>query len=143
MLANDIDADGNGIELAGVTPEPTAAVAIDDNGTPGDASDDALLLTPGDGFEDGTEIGYTITDDAGATSDATVTVALLAGGDAGDELIVTTANDAIAQDGELSLREAVAGGERARGRRHDHLRRRPQGRPRSSSTAARSPSATT
>ncbi len=107
VLANDVDADGNGIDLAGFTPEPTAAIAIDDNGTPGDASDDALLLTPGDGFEDGTEIGYTITDDAGATSDATVTVALLAGGDAGDELIVTTTNDVIAQDGELSLREAV------------------------------------
>ena len=105
VLANDIDADGNGIDLAGFRPEPTATLAIDDNGTPGDASDDALLLTPGDGFVDGTEVFYTITDDAGAKDTGRVTVALLAGGE--DDLVVTTTADVIAQDGELSLREAV------------------------------------
>ena len=65
-------------------------MAIDDNGTPGDPSDDFVTYTPDANYDGPTDsFDYTITDDNGNTSTATVTVTVIPTPDAADDSITT------------------------------------------------------
>jgi len=77
VLANDADPDGDAISIAGfATISITGGtIAIDDNGTPVNPSDDLLLYTPGDGFTGTDSFFYTISD-GNLTSTAAVNVTI-------------------------------------------------------------------
>ena len=75
VLANDVDANGDPISLESVTqPVSGAAVSINDNGTPGDATDDYVVVNPDGPFEGTTSFTYTINDGAGGQDTGTVLV---------------------------------------------------------------------
>ena len=94
VLANDVDLDG--------VPATIAAVGSVANGT-AVAEGGAIVFTPAPGFADCTSFSYTLDDGEGNTSQTTVRVSVAPDG----PLEVTTANDVIAADGRLSLREAI------------------------------------
>ncbi len=73
LLANDSDADGDALTLAGVTQPAHGTAAIDDNGTPDDAADDRIVYTPAAGFTGSDSFTYTVSDGT-ATDSATVAV---------------------------------------------------------------------
>ncbi len=72
ILANDNDLPSSGI-LTTTTPS-NGVVTINDNGTPNDPSDDFVTYTPDAGFLGTDSFEYTICDDAGNCSTATVTI---------------------------------------------------------------------
>ena len=83
VLANDSDPDtGDGITLIAVTDPPNGNALIDDNGTPGDPTDDFIVYAPDLDFVGSDSFDYTIEDATGLTDTATV------------DLTVTGVNDA-------------------------------------------------
>ena len=73
VMANDSDADGDAFNITAVTNAANGTTVIDDNGTPGDLTDDQVLYTPDAGFVGTDTFDYTITGDEGSDT-ATVTV---------------------------------------------------------------------
>lgn len=78
LLANDSDLDGDTISVVSVTAtsDHGGAVLLDDNGTPGDASDDSVTYTPAPNFFGVDSFQYTIQDSLGLTDTATVFVSV-------------------------------------------------------------------
>jgi len=96
VLANDSDPDGNTLLLASFdsTSSNGGTIARDDNGTPGDTSDDILVYTPSLNFNGVDTFNYTVSD--GTQSDTgSVTVTVTATNDAptADDQSVTTQED--------------------------------------------------
>jgi CSLREA domain-containing protein len=77
-LGNDSDPDGDPLAIAAVTQGANGTVAIDDNGTPDDATDDRLVYTPDAGFSGEDVFSYTVADGRGGAALAQVTVAVAA-----------------------------------------------------------------
>lgn len=76
VLANDSDPDGETVLLHSFdeTSEFNGVVTRDDNGTPGDLSDDSLVYTPPTNAFGIDTFSYTITDGFGGFASATVTI---------------------------------------------------------------------
>ncbi|MEM8629764.1 MAG: Ig-like domain-containing protein [Pseudomonadota bacterium] len=73
VLSNDTDAESDPFSITAVGTPTNGTVEIDDNGTPGNPSDDQIRYTPGSGFQGTASFDYTITGDDGSDT-ATVTV---------------------------------------------------------------------
>ncbi|MFW8637503.1 beta strand repeat-containing protein [Cribrihabitans pelagius] len=74
VLHNDEDIDGDDLEIIAVSDPANGTVTIQDNGTPGDTTDDYVTYQPDADFS-GTDIfTYTISDGNGGTDTATVSV---------------------------------------------------------------------
>lgn len=72
ILANDNDIPTSGTLT--LTDPSNGTVVIDDNGTPDDPSDDTVVYSPGLNFNGTDSFTYTLCDDAGNCSTATVTI---------------------------------------------------------------------
>ncbi len=77
VLANDSDPNGLTLNLVSVTASANGVAVINDNGTPGDASDDFVDYGPNTGFSGSDSFSYTVTN--GAES-ASATVNVIVGG---------------------------------------------------------------
>ena len=78
VLANDSDANGDPLTIT-ASDSPTAnggTTSINNNGTPGDPSDDFIDYTPPAGFAGTDTFTYTISDGRGNSDTATVTVSM-------------------------------------------------------------------
>jgi len=73
VLANDTDADNDPLTIDSFTQATNGTVTLDDNGTPGDATDDLLVYTPDANFNGSDSFTYTTTDGT-VTDTATVNV---------------------------------------------------------------------
>lgn len=76
-LSNDFDADGDAMIIALISQPPagTGSVAVDDNGTPNNPSDDSLIFTPDPHFGQGVyRFTYKVSDGKLDSNVATVTV---------------------------------------------------------------------
>lgn len=100
VLINDSDPDGDALAIKSFTQGSNGMVTLNDNGTSGDTTGDFLVYTPATqsdpsiGFID--SFKYTLSDGNGATSTATVTVAvgkIENGGNGDDTLTGTPGND--------------------------------------------------
>ncbi len=74
VLTNDTDPENNPLTITGASDPPNGTVVINDNGTPGDPTDDRIIYTPDPGFSGTHTFTYTISDGNGGTDTATVTV---------------------------------------------------------------------
>lgn len=74
VLANDIPGTQPPIRISSTTQPASGQVQISDNGTPTIFSDDRIIYTPNTNFTGTDSFRYTITDQRGFTSTATVTV---------------------------------------------------------------------
>ena len=79
VLSNDSDADSDPVSLASFGQGSDGTVSRDDNGTPGDTTDDMLVYTPGAGFSGTDSFTYTVEDGQGGSDTATVTVSEILG----------------------------------------------------------------
>lgn len=77
VIANDSDADGDNLQISefDVTSTNGGSLALDDNGTPDDATDDRITYTPLLNFVGSDTYSYTITDGT-VQNTATVTIAV-------------------------------------------------------------------
>ncbi len=62
VLANDTPPDGAELAIVSVTQGAFGVVAVDDNGTPADTTDDFVVYTPGAAFAGSDSFSYTISD---------------------------------------------------------------------------------
>ena len=101
VLANDTDPNGDDLTIT-ASDSPTAnggTTAINDNGTPGDPTDDFIDYTPATGFAGTDTFTYTIDDGNGGTDTATVTVTVNnAAPVANDDAVSTPTDTALAID---------------------------------------------
>ncbi len=74
VLANDSDADGGSLSLSSVTNPTNGTVAINNNGTPGNLTDDFVTYTPNTGFSGKDSFTYQISDGQGGTGTGVVNV---------------------------------------------------------------------
>ncbi|MEO1095002.1 MAG: pre-peptidase C-terminal domain-containing protein [Cyanobacteria bacterium J06638_28] len=74
VLANDSDADGGSLSFVIDTNPSDGSVIVDNNGTPGDLTDDFVTYTPGAGFSGIDTFTYELSDGQGGTTIGTVTV---------------------------------------------------------------------
>lgn len=74
VLANDSDPDGDSLGLDNFTQASHGSVLRDDNGTPGDNTDDQLTYLPALGWSGVDSYTYSVTDGFGGQDTATVTV---------------------------------------------------------------------
>ena len=77
VLANDSDADGGSLSLSSVTNPTNGTVAINNNGTPGNLTDDFVTYTPNTGFGGKDSFTYQISDGQGGTATGVVNVNVL------------------------------------------------------------------
>ncbi len=103
-LANDVDFGDDGLRLVAAGPAGNGVTSIDDRGTT-DPADDRLLYTPDAGFAGTDRFAYTVRDGGGTVDEGEVLVLVTAPDPEG--FTVTTTEDAVVDNGELSLREAV------------------------------------
>jgi Bacterial Ig domain len=94
VLANDIDLDGAAPSIAGLGPVAGGAAVVEDG---------VIVFTPGKNSPESISFNYTIHDGEGNQDQAVVRVHVVSEG----PLVATTAEDVVANDGLLSLREAV------------------------------------
>ncbi len=80
VLTNDYDPDNDPLTLSAVTAVTTqgGTAVINNNGTPGDPSDDTVVFTPAPGFTGTDSLTYTIDDGQGGTDTAIVVVQVTA-----------------------------------------------------------------
>jgi len=101
VMTNDSDVEGDPLLLASFTSGSDGVVTRNDNGTPGDLTDDTLTYTPDAGFIGTDTFTYTVSDGNSGSDTATVTVTVIAprnsivGTSGADTLNGTTGNDAI------------------------------------------------
>ena len=62
VLSNDSDVEADPLVIASFTQPTNGSVALDDNGTPTDLTDDQLIYTPNPGFAGSDTFSYTISD---------------------------------------------------------------------------------
>lgn len=116
VLINDSDPDGDALAIKSFTQGSNGMVTLNDNSTSGDTTDDFLVYTPATqldptiGFID--SFKYTLSDGNGATSTATVTVAvgkIENGGNGNDTLTGTPGNDRLLGGNGKDTLTALAG----------------------------------
>lgn len=116
VLINDSDPDGDALAIKSFTQGSNGMVTLNDNGTSGDTTDDFLVYTPATqsdpstGFID--SFKYTLSDKNGATSTATVTVAIGKienGGNGNNILTGTPGNDRLLGGNGKDTLTALAG----------------------------------
>ncbi|NET16682.1 MAG: tandem-95 repeat protein, partial [Okeania sp. SIO1H6] len=73
VLDNDTDVDSDPLSIDSFTPATNGTVTLDDNGTPGDTTDDLLVYTPDSDFNGSDSFTYTTTDGT-LTDTATVNI---------------------------------------------------------------------
>ena len=101
VLANDTDANGDDLTITAADSPTTngGTTVINDNGTPGDPTDDFIDYTPALGFTGTDTFTYTISDGNGGTDTATVTVTVNnAAPVANDDAVSTATDTAVAID---------------------------------------------
>lgn len=76
VMANDSDPEGLPFDLVSFTQPAQGTVVREENGTPGDLTDDTLLYTPPNGFEGLTSFSYTIEDAVGQQASTVCQVAV-------------------------------------------------------------------
>jgi hypothetical protein len=74
VLGNDSDPDGDGLAITWVEDPGNGTAAINNNGTPGDPTDDFLVYTPDSTFLGTETFQYAVSDGYGGVTYATVTV---------------------------------------------------------------------
>lgn len=74
VLANVTDLDGDGLAISWFSDGHFGTVAVDDNGTPADPSDDSLVYTPAADWSGTDSFVYAVDDGFGGIGYATVTV---------------------------------------------------------------------
>jgi uncharacterized repeat protein (TIGR01451 family) len=74
LLANDSDIDGDPLHIQSVNNAAHGTVTLNDNGTPGDTSDDFVIYDPSADFNGTDTFNYTLSDGNGGTDTAAVTV---------------------------------------------------------------------
>jgi len=87
LLDGDTDADGDVLELAGVSNAENGTVSLDDKGDE-DASNDEVTFTPTPGFSGFASFDYTVADGFGGSALGTVSISVVEGSDGsegGDE----------------------------------------------------------
>ena len=84
VLGNDTHAGGDSLFLDSFTQPANGTVARDDNGTPGDTSDDQLTYTPDGDWNGDDAFTYTISDGNGETDTANVDVTVTPANDPPD-----------------------------------------------------------
>jgi uncharacterized repeat protein (TIGR01451 family) len=79
-LGNDTDPDGDTVTIKSYDAASTAggSIALYDNGTPGDPTDDVLIYTPALGFSGADSFGYVGTDGKGGDDPAIVSITVTA-----------------------------------------------------------------
>ena len=78
VLINDYDPENDDFNLTSIVTVPQNGTAtINDNGTPGDPSDDTITYAPNAGFAGNDTFEYEITDENGNTDIAIVTVTIM------------------------------------------------------------------
>ncbi len=76
VLANDSNSSGGSLTLSLPRPPQHGSVTIDNNGTPGNPSDDRIVYTPDSRFIGTESFSYTLTNSAGATATGIVAVTI-------------------------------------------------------------------
>lgn len=76
VLANDSNAGGGSLTLSLPRPAEHGSAVIDNNGTPGNPSDDRIVFTPDSRFVGTSTFSYTLTNAVGATATGLVTVTI-------------------------------------------------------------------
>ncbi len=74
VLSNDVGSNGTALAIQSFSQGTSGTVAIDDNGTAGDTSDDFLIYTPDANFDGSDTLTYVLSDGTGSTDSATVSV---------------------------------------------------------------------
>ena len=74
MLANDSDAEGDPLSFTIATNPTNGTVAVNDNGTPGNLSDDFVTYNPNAGFNGTDSFTYQLSDGRGGTATGIVNV---------------------------------------------------------------------
>ncbi len=80
VLSNDIDADGDDLNLTIAAPPTRGIVVINNNGTPSDPNDDFITYTPNPNFSGTDTFTYQIDDGRGGVDQAIVTVSVTSSG---------------------------------------------------------------
>jgi CSLREA domain-containing protein len=99
VLANDIDPEGDPLQLSIVSGPSNGAATVNNNGTPGNLTDDFITYTPTSGFCGTDSFVYRIDDGQGGTDTATVNITItganLIGTNGPDNLVGTDCADTI------------------------------------------------
>ncbi|WP_299939030.1 Ig-like domain-containing protein [uncultured Pelagimonas sp.] len=74
VLMGATDADGDALSITSITQPTNGTVAIDDNGTTGDETDDFLTFTPDADFSGTDSFTYTVSDENGGSETGTISV---------------------------------------------------------------------
>ena len=74
LLINDTDLDADSLAITAVNNATNGTVALNDNGTIDDFSDDTIIFTPNPGFNGNASFEYTVSDNQGGTDVALVSV---------------------------------------------------------------------
>ncbi|MHC0065416.1 beta strand repeat-containing protein [Nostoc sp. UIC 10890] len=101
LLANDTDIDSSNLSITGVSGATNGTVVLNDNGTPGNSTDDFIVFTPINGFSGDANFNYTISDGS-LTSTARVAIAVganISGGGGNDNISAGEGNDNISGGG--------------------------------------------
>ncbi|MFW9264513.1 cadherin-like domain-containing protein, partial [Nostoc sp. CALU 546] len=97
LLANDSDIDSSNLSITGVSGATNGTAVLNDNGTPGNSTDDFIVFTPINGFSGNANFNYTISDGS-LTSTARVAIAVganISGGAGNDNISAGEGNDNI------------------------------------------------
>ncbi|MEM6402698.1 MAG: cadherin-like domain-containing protein, partial [Cyanobacteria bacterium P01_D01_bin.116] len=74
LLINDTDLDADSLAITAVNNATNGTVALNNNGTIDDFSDDTIIFTPNPGFNGNASFEYTVSDNQGGTDVALVSV---------------------------------------------------------------------
>ncbi|WP_141699891.1 cadherin-like domain-containing protein, partial [Nostoc sp. KVJ20] len=101
LLANDTDIDSSNLSITGVSGVTNGTAVLNDNGTPGNSTDDFIVFTPINGLSGDANFNYTISDGS-LTSTARVAIAVganISGGAGNDNISAGEGNDNISGGG--------------------------------------------
>ena len=82
VLSNDVDVDGDPLQITIATPPTHGVATVNNNGTPADLTDDFINYTPDEDYFGTDSFTYTISDGQGLPSTATVTMNVISLNDA-------------------------------------------------------------
>jgi VCBS repeat-containing protein len=122
VLANDSDPDNDPLAIDSFTQGANGTVTLDDNGTPGDTTDDFLTYSPNAGVSGSDTFSYTISDGTD-TDTATVTLTIssslneINGTRTDDDLVGTSGRDLIKGDNGDDIIRGLAGDDTIEGGR--------------------------